>query len=76
MINRESNHNLEMLFRPLTRKAGELLTETQNTAFEVGYHQGIDDLVTYLQKKGFSLPDQIKGVKGRLVSQIIASELK
>ena len=76
MINKDSNRILEMYFKPLIKLAGELLTETQNTAFEVGYHQGIDDLVTYLQKKGFSLPDQIKGIKGRLVSQIIASELK
>ena len=76
MINKDSSLALDICFKPLIKLAGELLTETQNTAFEVGYHQGIDDLVTYLQKKGFSLPDQIKGVKGRLVSQIIASELK
>ena len=76
MINKDSGLALDIRFKPLIKLAGELLTETQNTAFEVGYHQGVDDLVTYLQKKGFSLPDQIKGVKGRLVSQIIASELK
>ena len=76
MINKDSSLALDIRFKPLIKLAGELLTETQNTAFEVGYHQGIDDLVTYLQKKGFSLPDQIKGVKGRLVAQIITSELK
>ena len=54
-MNRTSNHILEMQFKPLTRKADELITEVQNTAFEVGYNQGIDDLVTYLHKKGFDL---------------------
>ena len=75
MINRESNHNLEMLFKPLTRKAGELLTETQNTAFEVGYNQGIDDLVAYLHKKGIAMPLEIKGFRGSAVSQIIEKEV-
>ena len=75
MINRESNHNLEMLFKPLTRKADALITEVQNTAFEVGYCQGIDDLVTYLQKKGVDLPLEISGLRGGAVSQIIEKEL-
>ena len=76
MINHESNYVLDMRFKPLIRLAGELLTETQNTAFEVGYNQGIDDLVTYLHKKGFDLPIEIKGLKGSAVSQIIEKELK
>ena len=75
MINRESNHNLEMLFKPLTRKADALITEAQNTAFEVGYCQGIDDLVTYLHKKGIAVPLEIKGFRGGAVSQIIEREL-
>lgn len=75
MINRESNHILEMQFKPLTRKADQLITKVQNTAFEVGYYQGIDDLVTYLRKKGFDLPIEIKGLKGSAVSQIIEKEL-
>lgn len=75
MINRESNHILEVQFRPLTRKADQLITEVQNTAFEVGYNQGIDDLVTYLRKKGVDLPIEIKGLKGSAVSQIIEKEL-
>ena len=75
MINRESNHNLEMLFTPLTRKADALITEAQNTAFEVGYCQGIDDLVTYLHKKGVDLPIEISGLRGGAVSQIIEKEL-
>lgn len=75
MINRESNHILEVQFRPLTRKADQLITEVQNAAFEVGYNQGIDDLVTYLRKKGFDLPIEIKGLKGSAVSQIIEKEL-
>ena len=75
MINRESNNILEMQFKPLTLKADQLITEVQNTAFEVGYNQGIDDLVTYLRKKGFDLPIEIKGLKGSAVSQIIEKEL-
>lgn len=75
MINRESNHNLEMLFKPLTRKADALITEAQNTAFEVGYCQGIDDLVTYLHKKGLAMPLEISGLRGSAVSQIIEKEL-
>lgn len=75
MINRESNHILEMRFKPLTRKADALITEVQNTAFEVGYNQGIDDLVTYLRKKGVDLPIEIKGLKGSAVSQIIEKEV-
>ena len=75
MINRESNRILEMQFKPLTRKADELITEVQNTAFEVGYNQGIDDLVTYLHKKGIAMPLEIKGFKGSAVSQIIEKEL-
>ena len=75
MINRESNHNLEMLFKPLTRKADALITEAQNTAFEVGYCQGIDDLVTYLHKKGIAMPLEISGLRGSAVSQIIEKEL-
>lgn len=75
MMNRESNHILEMQFRPLTRKADQLITEVQNTAFDVGYNQGIDDLVTYLQKKGIDLPIEIKGLKGGAVSQIIEKEV-
>ena len=75
MINRESNHNLEMLFKPLTRKADALITEAQNTAFEVGYCQGIDDLVTYLHKKGVAMPLEISGLRGSAVSQIIEKEL-
>ena len=74
MINRESNHILEMLFKPLTRKADALITEAQNTAFEVGYCQGIDDLVTYLHKKGIAVPLEIKGFRGGAVSQIIEKE--
>ena len=75
MINRESNHILEMQFKPLTRKADELITEVQNTAFEVGYCQGIDDLVTYLHKKGIAMPLEITGLNGSAVSQIIEKEL-
>ena len=75
MMNRTSNHTLEMQFKPLTRKADELITEVQNTAFEVGYNQGIDDLVTYLHKKGIAVPLEIKGLKGSAVSQIIEKEL-
>ena len=75
MINRESNHNLEMLFKPLTRKADALITEVQNAAFEVGYNQGIDDLVTYLHKKGIAMPLEISGLRGSAVSQIIEKEL-
>ena len=75
MINRESNHILEMQFKPLTRKADELITEVQNTAFEVGYNQGIDDLVTYLHKKGIDMPLEIKGFRGSAVSQIIEKEV-
>ena len=75
MINRESNRILETQFRPLTRKADELITEVQNTAFEVGYNQGIDDLVTYLHKKGLDLPIEIKGLRGSAVSQVIEKEL-
>ena len=75
MINRESNHILDVQFKPLTLKADELITEVQNTAFEVGYYQGIDDLVTYLHKKGVDLPLEIKGLKGSAVSQIIEKEL-
>lgn len=74
MMSRTSNHILEMQFRPLTRKADQLITEVQNTAFEVGYNQGIDDLVTYLHKKGIDLPIEIKGLKGGAVSQIIEKE--
>ena len=75
MINRESNHILETQFNPFTRKADQLITEVQNTAFEVGYNQGIDDLVTYLHKKGITMPLEIKGLKGGAVSQIIEKEL-
>ena len=75
MMSRTSNHILEMQFRPLTRKADQLITEVQNTAFEVGYCQGIDDLVTYLHKKGIAMPLEIKGLKGGAVSQIIEKEL-
>ena len=75
MINRESNHILEMQFKPLTLKADQLITEVQNTAFEVGYCQGIDDLVTYLHKKGIAMPLEINGLKGSAVSQIIEKEL-
>lgn len=75
MINRESNHILEVQFKPLTLKADQLITEAQNTAFEVGYCQGIDDLVTYLQKKGIAMPLEIKGLKGSAVSQTIEKEL-
>ena len=75
MMNRTSNHILEMQFRPLTRKADELITEVQNTAFEVGYNQGIDDLVTYLHKKGIAMPLEINGLKGSAVSQIIEKEV-
>ena len=76
IINRESNHILEMQFKPLTLKAGQLITDVQNKAFEVGYCQGIDDLVTYLHKKGVAIPNEIKGVRGRLVSQIIEKEVQ
>lgn len=75
MMNRTSNHILEMQFKPLTRKADQLITEVQNTAFEVGYNQGIDDLVTYLHKKGIAMPLEIKGLKGSAVSQIIEKEV-
>ena len=75
MINRESNHILEVQFRPLTKKADALITEIQNTAFEVGYCQGIDDLVTYLQRHGVDLPIAIVGLRGSAVSQIIEKEL-
>ena len=75
MINQESNHILETQFKPLTRKADQLITEVQNTAFEVGYNQGIDDLVTYLHKKGIAMPLEIKGLKGSAVSQIIEKEV-
>ena len=75
MINRESNHILEVQFKPLTLKADKLITEAQNTAFGVGYNQGIDDLVTYLHKKGFDLPIEIRGLRGSSVSQIIEKEL-
>ena len=74
-MNRTSNHILEMQFKPLTRKADQLITEVQNTAFEVGYCQGIDDLVTYLHKKGIAMPLEIKGFRGSAVSQIIEKEL-
>ena len=75
MINRESNNILEMQFKPLTRKADELITEVQNTAFEVGYNQGIDDLVTYLQRHGVDLPIAIVGLRGSAVSQVIEKEV-
>ena len=75
MMNRTSNRILEMQFRPLTRKADELITEVQNTAFKVGYNQGIDDLVTYLHKKGIAMPLEINGLRGGAVSQIIEKEL-
>ena len=75
MINRESNHILEMQFKPLTRKADQLITEVQNTAFEVGYNQGIDDSATYLHKKGIAMPLEIKGLRGSAVSQTIEKEL-
>ena len=75
MLNRTSNHTLEVQFRPLTRKADALITEIQNTAFEVGYCQGIDDLVTYLHKKGIAMPLEISGLRGSAVSQIIEKEL-
>lgn len=75
MINRTSNHILEMQFRPLTRKADQLITEVQNTAFEVGYNQGIDDLVTYLQRHVVDLPIAIVGLRGSAVSQIIEKEV-
>ena len=75
MINRESNHILEVQFKPLTLKADQLITEAQNTAFEVGYNQGIDDLVTYLHKKGIAMPLEIRGLKGSAVSQIIEKGL-
>ena len=75
MMSRTSNHILEMQFRPLTRKADQLITDVQNKAFEVGYNQGIDDLVTYLHKKGLAMPLEIKGLKGGAVSQIIEKEL-
>ena len=74
MINRESNHILEMQFKPLTRKADQLITEVQNTAFEVGYCQGIDDLVTYLGEQGIAMPLDIKGLRGSAVQQIINKE--
>ena len=74
-MSRTSNHILEMQFTPLTRKADQLITEVQNTAFEVGYCQGIDDLVTYLHKKGIAMPLEINGLKGCAVSQIIEKEL-
>ena len=75
MINRESNNILEMQFKPLTRKADQLITEVQNTAFEVGYNQGIDDLVTYLQRHGVDLPIAIVGLRGSAVSQVIEKEV-
>ena len=75
MINRDSNHVLSMRFRPLAVRAGDLITEVQNKAFEVGYNQGVDDLVTYLHKKGIDLPIEIKGLKGSAVSQIIEKEV-
>ena len=75
MINRTSNHILEMQFKSFTLKADQLITEVQNTAFKVGYCQGIDDLVTYLHKKGIAMPLEIKGLKGSAVSQIIEKEL-
>ena len=75
MMNRTSNHTLEMQFKPLTRKADQLITEVQNTAFEVGYNQGIDDLVTYLHKKGIAMPLEIRGLRGSAVSQSIEKEL-
>ena len=75
MMNRTSNHILEMQFKPLTRKADELITEVQNTAFEVGYNQGIDDLVTYLQRHGVDLPIAIVGLRGSAVSQVIEKEV-
>ena len=75
MINRTSNHILEVQFRPLTRKADALITEVQSAAFEVGYNQGIDDLVTYLHKKGLAMPLEISGLRGSAVSQIIEKEL-
>ena len=75
MINRDSNHVLSMQFKPLALKAGQLITDVQNKAFEVGYCQGIDDLVTYLHKKGIDLPIEIKGLKGSAVSQIVEKEV-
>ena len=75
MINKDSSLALDLRFKPLIRLAGELLTETQNTAFEVGYCQGIDDLVTYLHKKGIAMPLEISGLRGGAVSQIIEKEL-
>ena len=75
MMNRTSNHILETQFKPLTRKADQLITDVQNAAFEVGYCQGIDDLVTYLHKKGLDLPIEIKGLRGSAVSQVIEKEL-
>ena len=74
MINRESNRILEVQFKPLTLKADALITEIQNTAFGVGYNQGIDDLVTYLHKKGIAMPLDIKGLRGSAVQQIINKE--
>ena len=75
MISIESNRILDIRFNPLIKLAGELLTETQNTAFEVGYCQGIDDLVTYLHKKGIAMPLEINGLRGSAVSQIIEKEV-
>ena len=74
-INRTSNRILVEQIRHLSRKADALLTEVQNTAFEVGYNQGIDDLVTYLHKKGIAMPLEIKGLRGGAVSQIFEKEL-
>lgn len=72
MINRESNYTLNMQFKPLAIRAGDLLTEVQNKAFEVGYHQGMDDLVTYLQRQGVQMPEEIRGLRASAFSQIIA----
>lgn len=72
MINRDSNHVLTMRFRPLAVMAGDLITEVQNKAFEVGYHQGMDDLVTYLQRQGVQMPEEIRGLRASAFSQIIA----
>ena len=71
LINREDNHRLEMQFKPLLNKACDLLTETQNRAFELGYYAGMDALVTFLQEQGVQLPEAVRGLRASAFVQVI-----
>ena len=71
LIDREDHARLEMQFRPLLRKAGDLLTETQNRAFELGYYAGMDALVTFLQEQGVQMPEAVRGLRASAFVQVI-----